>query len=67
MGDPVQHFHNPVLAGLDLLSAIAVVGWWFDILHTPIGVISTALAACWYAFSLYVALEKRIKGGKDKD
>lgn len=61
VGDPVEHFTNPVLAGIDIMAAMAVVGWWFEILHGPIGTLSTAFAGLWYAYNLYAAIEKRLR------
>jgi hypothetical protein len=61
IADPVQHFTNPVLAGIDAMSALAVIAWWFEFLHGPIGTLSTACAGAWYAYSLYAAIEKRRK------
>ena len=56
-----QHLSNPLFLSLDALSAFAVVGWWFDALAHPIGIISTALAGAWYAYCLFEAIEKRFK------
>jgi hypothetical protein len=56
-----DHFHNPILAGIDLLSGIAIVGWWFDVIAHPVGTIATALAGVWYAYCLFEAFEKRFK------
>lgn len=60
-GIPSNRFTNPVLAGVDIVSAAAVISWWFDVLVHPVGVISTAVAALWYGYCLYEALEKRFK------
>lgn len=61
MLDPEQHLHNPILAGLDVVSAVSIIGYWMDFLTHPIAVIGSFFAATWYAILIYEFIERRLK------
>lgn len=62
-----HHLYNPVMAGADILSGAAILGYWFDVLAHPIGTFSTLMAGLWWAFCLYDGIARRIEGRRKKD
>ena len=61
-----HHLHDPIMAGMDILSGAAVIGYWFDLLAHPIGVFSTLMAGLWWAFCLYDGISRRIEGNRER-
>lgn len=59
-----SHFTNPITAGIDIIAAASVLGWWFEAISKPVGVITTIFAGLWYAYCLFDAIEKRIRRRK---
>ena len=62
LSNPVmQHFSDPILAGIDVASLGVIFSYWANLLEHPIALLGTTLVAIWYAICIYEALERRFK------
>lgn len=61
-----SHITDPVMAGMDIFSGMAILGYWLDLIAHPVAALSTCLAGIWYLICIYDALSKKIKGEDDK-